>query len=350
MATRSNVHRTRPLWRPKHLRGLAAPAPRSQAIGASVCHYNRGVKNTTFAILALQALLPLVLRAQIGNISVLDAVGFHQGLPPAGWIGTIFCTGLTVQGLVNAPGGPPFPTSLAGVSVTIGGVAAPILAVANWGGGYQQINFQVPYGFANTTVVVSQGSIQGSATATVSSLGNFLVTPGTLFGIFQHASDYSLVTVDNPASAGELVVGYATGLWPVYPAVPEGQLAPLSPLSSVPPPPPDSPQKVDDIGLLINNTSLPYTDSSLPPILFMGLAPGYVGLYQVDFVVPGGLPSGNAAIGFWSVSCMATPFDDCFARDLTPGCRARRSPSSPLNSSRRLIAPQQVELLFFNKR
>jgi hypothetical protein len=40
--------------------------------------------------------------------------------------------------------GSPLPTELAGVSILVGGVAAPILAVAPLASGMQQINFQVP--------------------------------------------------------------------------------------------------------------------------------------------------------------------------------------------------------------
>ena len=56
-----------------------------------------------------------------------------EGLPAAGSIGTIFCTGLSVKGVVSAAG-LPLPNSLAGTTVTIGGAAAPLFAVADLGG------------------------------------------------------------------------------------------------------------------------------------------------------------------------------------------------------------------------
>jgi hypothetical protein len=70
---------------------------------------------------------------QIGNIAVTNAASFERGLPGNGSVGTVFCTGLTVQG-VSAAHDVPLPFSLAGVSVTIGGMAAPLFAVANLSG------------------------------------------------------------------------------------------------------------------------------------------------------------------------------------------------------------------------
>src|SRR5208283_3642887 len=89
---------------------------------------------------------------------------FQLGMPAKGSIGTIFCTGLKISGVVAATSAP-LPTALAGVTVTVGGVAAPLFAVADLGG-YQQINFQVPTDPGGAQVVVSQNSAQGSATAT----------------------------------------------------------------------------------------------------------------------------------------------------------------------------------------
>lgn len=243
------------------------------------------------------------------------ALGFH-------W--HYFCTGLTVGGVVSAPLGP-LPTNLAGVTVTVGGVTAPLFAVANLGG-YQQINFQVPlaasFGGAGPTVVINQGGLQGSATVALGftdgsapvAVGGFFQIAGTSFGIFQHGSDYSLVTTDNPATAGETIVGYATGLPTASPSVPDGQPAPSSPLSSVPQPFLNgNPDNVDQIGLSINSSTwLPYSYSGgQPPIPCMGLAPGSVGVYQINFVLPSGLPSGNATIALAAVYCIEFGFPDC---------------------------------------
>lgn len=91
------------------------------------------MKRAFAATFALKALLPALLSAQISHIVVTDGASFEAGLLPApGSIGTIFCTGLSVTGVVSAPG-TPLPQTLAGVTVTVGGAQAPLFAVADLG-------------------------------------------------------------------------------------------------------------------------------------------------------------------------------------------------------------------------
>jgi uncharacterized protein (TIGR03437 family) len=160
----------------------------------------------------LGALLPCIAWPQIGSIVVTSGASFQPGVPAKGSIGTIFCTGLTVSGVVLATG-TPLPATLAGVTVAIGGVAAPLFSVAD-PGGYQQIDSQVPIDAGGAQVVVGQNGAQGSATATndPNAPGDFFRLGGTQSGVFQPGSGYSLLTTGGPAKAGETIVGYATGL------------------------------------------------------------------------------------------------------------------------------------------
>src|SRR5260370_34948485 len=116
-----------------------------------------------FSGLAAHILFPMAVWCQIGNIMVTNGASFQPGLPPNGSIGTVFCTGLTVSGVVKAEGAP-LPTSLSGVTVTVRGVPAPLFAVADLGG-YQQIDFQVPQEVRTypdgMPFVVSQNGVQG---------------------------------------------------------------------------------------------------------------------------------------------------------------------------------------------
>jgi uncharacterized protein (TIGR03437 family) len=108
--------------------------------------------------------------------------------------------------------------------------------------------------------------------------------------LVQHA-DGSLVTSGNPAVGGEEVVAYAVGLGLTTPPVPTGQAAatatptsevfildfnfrpnalatqPMQPLCSCP-----------------ESGRCPCPTSPIP--VYAGLTPGYVGLYQINFVVP----------------------------------------------------------------
>ena len=105
--------------------------------------------------------------AQIQVLAVTDAATFTPGLPFACSLATVFCTGLTGINRSQAATSYPLPYQIDGVSVTINGMSAPLLAVGN-PGGYQQINF------------VRGVSVNGT-NATISYLG---LAPGSA-GVFQ---------------------------------------------------------------------------------------------------------------------------------------------------------------------
>ncbi len=249
---------------------------------------------------------------QIQNIVVTSAASFKTGLPATGSIGTIFCTGLKIDGVVSAST-LPLPLSLAGVTVTIAGVGAPLFAVADLHG-YQQINFQVPLEGrlydSPAAVVVSQNGSSGSTSATndAATPGEFFTLNGTQFGVFQHAGNYSLVTQGSPARPGETVIAYATGLFGNSPPVPTGQPTPAMPLSVIR-------QSVgvttDKLFLTLNEKSLSNAvwgfqvdTTGQSPIPFMGLTPGSVGLFQINFILPQDVPSGNVVVKLVRHMCL----------------------------------------------
>ncbi len=77
---------------------------------------------------------------------------------------------------------------------------------------------------------------------------------------------------------GEYVQAYLAGLGATTVNVPSGTASPSSPLAF----PSDMPS------LMIDGSSY--------PIYFAGLTPTLVGLYQIDFQVPPGLPAGNLTV------------------------------------------------------
>ena len=174
----------------------------------------------------------------------------------------------------------PLPTTLGNVQVTVNGVLAPISFVSP-----SQINVLVPYstpspsfatfqvssdlGVSNAVTLYTDATAPGVFTSTH---GGF--APGVGPAAALHA-DYSLVTPSNPANAGETLQLYLTGLGSVTPAIADGAPAPASPLSTV------------DTDVEI------FVDGQPAAVSFKGLAPGFAGLYQVNFVVPDGVSSGK---------------------------------------------------------
>jgi uncharacterized protein (TIGR03437 family) len=165
-------------------------------------------------------------------------------------------------------------TTMAGAQVTVNGTPVPIFYATPG-----QLGIQIPFEAvgASATVSVSVGG-QASITATVPLA---LVAPGIFTasqdgkgaGAITHANG-SLVTAQNPAQPGEVVILYATGLGQVTPAVATGALP---------------------TGL--SNTAAPVTVSiggiSVPPA-FAGLAGCCVGLNQINVQVPPGVSPGSA--------------------------------------------------------
>jgi uncharacterized protein (TIGR03437 family) len=173
----------------------------------------------------------------------------------------------------------PLVTSLQSLSFQFsGGVAAPLYFVS---GG--QANIQVPWDLAGQSTASLTATLNGTSGAaetlniaafapaifTLNSQGN---GPGAILD-----SSYDLVGSSNPAIAGTTtILIYCTGLGPVTNQPATGSPAPSSPLAET------TNQPTVSIGGVTATVS------------FSGLAPGYVGLYQVNALVPAGVAAGSA--------------------------------------------------------
>ena len=98
-------------------------------------------------------------------------------------------------------------------------------------------------------------------------------------GAILHVSNFQLVTSSNPAAKGEVVAIYATGLGPVSPAPRTGASASASPFLS---------RTVSTPSVTVGGS-----DAAMG---FSGLAPGFVGLYQVNMTIPADAPSGSVDV------------------------------------------------------
>ena len=218
---------------------------------------------------------------QSGSVSIVNAASFEAGISPGG-LATIFGQDLTtVNGTVLANQNP-LPTQLAGVQVFVSGIPAPIFAIA-YANGQDQISIQVPYdaptgpGAAEIQVVDN-----GSQVADFFS-DSFTEDPGIF--VYQgdyaiaEASDGSLIGPNNPAFAGEPLVLYVTGLGPLSLDLTDGYGAPSTPPFA---------QTIDPFQVIV--------DHEAANVFFSGLAPGFVGLYQINFYVPQDAAPGNLPI------------------------------------------------------
>jgi uncharacterized protein (TIGR03437 family) len=159
------------------------------------------------------------------------------------------------------------PTRLAGAEVRIGSANAPLLYVSP-----RQVNAQVPFDTppgTQTVTMTTGGGVSAGVNITVGT-----VSPG-IFAVVKNA-DFSLMTASNAARAGDDLAIFATGLGAVSPAVASGQPAPASSLSST------------TAGAIVTIGGVAAEVTSPTPVL----APGLVGVYQVNVRVAAGTPTG----------------------------------------------------------
>ena len=158
-------------------------------------------------------------------------------------------------------------TTLAGAQVTFNGIEASLFAAFP-----TQLNVQIPTELTDVSSATVEVTVNGetSTPRTVFidpvSLGIFTVdSSGSGAGAILHA-DGSLVTSQNPVEAGQIIIIFCTGLGEVTPEVGTGLPA---------------------TGLHTTVETPTVTIDGLPAeVQFSGLAPGFVGLYQVNVVVP----------------------------------------------------------------
>jgi uncharacterized protein (TIGR03437 family) len=159
----------------------------------------------------------------------------------------------------------PLPAQMAGVSVTINGLTAPLLYVSP-----SQLNLQIPYEIAldsPVTVVVNNNGQTATGSLTAAS---------TAPGIFV---DSSFGPVPNTfARPGDVITLFVTGAGAVAPSVPSGAAPDAStPIANLPKP----------------QESLTVTVGGLPAaIQFVGIPAGLVGVLQINYQVPQDVSTG----------------------------------------------------------
>jgi len=208
----------------------------------------------------------------IGGLS--NAGSYRQAFAPGGIL-AVFGTKLA-SATASAPT-VPLPTMLTGTWATIDGIAAPLYYVS---GG--QMNIQIPYETASSstaTLTVDNNGQTASFSFTIAATAPAIFTTnsqGTGQGSILNTSN-QLVDASHPATPGSTYIQiYCMGLGAVTNQPADGAAAPSNTLART-----SATPQVTIGGVEANVT-------------FSGLAPGFVGLYQVNAEVPAGAPAGSA--------------------------------------------------------
>ena len=225
----------------------------------------------------------LTVNPQVPAGSIVDGAAFNQNTSAPhyapGSIISIFGQDLAEQ--IAHPERTPLPTQLAGISVLVGNRLAPLFFVSPG-----QINAMIPFETTGNSVDVSviAGPNSQSALVTLSPLGSsapriFMKAFTDQGAILNGSRNNVLVDAANPAQAGDVIVIFGTGLGAVTNPPPSGVAASGNPLSTT-----------------IGPTNVTIGGQAAPTVPFSGLAPFFVGLYQVNARVPGGLPPGRVPV------------------------------------------------------
>jgi uncharacterized protein (TIGR03437 family) len=203
--------------------------------------------------------------------SVVNAADFSGGVAPGGLI-SVFGAQLSPVNLATSE--MPLPTALADSCLSVNGQPIPVLFVSP-----SQVNAQMPFeAVGNVTVILRTPGgtsdnynlqVLPNAPSVFRTGASTQNTPAVV-----RNDDGQLVTDSHPIhrkSKTALVI-YLTGLGQTTPAVPTGMPAPLSPLATA----------LTRPTVILGGVQL--------PLLYFGLAPGLVGVNQINVEVPGNVP------------------------------------------------------------
>ncbi len=183
----------------------------------------------------------------------------------------------------------PLPTKLGTTRVLVNGTAAPLWFVA-----YGQINFQMPYQTAPGQVIIQverDGQLGNKISANVVVAEPRLLPFIDGYGIAVNLSDGSFAMpssysdrgfASHPVKRGDWIVVYAIGFGPTSPAVTTGAIVPPDYFYVLPKP-----------NVTLGNAT-PFYPALSFEAPFVGLTPGYVGLYQVNVQIPLNAETGDA--------------------------------------------------------
>jgi uncharacterized protein (TIGR03437 family) len=206
--------------------------------------------------------------------SVVNAGDFKADVAPGGLI-SVFGTQLSPINMASSE--IPLPTALGNSCLSVNGLPVPMLFVSS-----TQVNAQMPnQAIGNVTLILhTPGGTSDNYNLVIqpNAPSVFLagVGPQTDVPTVVRYDDNELVTDSHPIhrKSNTALVIYLTGLGQTSPAVPSGQPAPVTPLA---------------VSMVQPTVTLGGTNL---PVLYSGLAPGLVGVDQINVSVPFTVPDG----------------------------------------------------------
>ncbi len=229
-----------------------------------------------------------------GTVSDFNPVA-AAALSP-GMIAQVYGSGLAVSPVSTLI--LPLPALFDNTFAQVGDYQAPLYFLSN-----EQLNVQIPAELTASQQLPMLLSVNNALTLPIT-LDIVPVAPGVLSAfdgptppsvqndahmVAQHLNG-SAVTSANPGKPGEYLVMYLAGLGATNPKVASGHPAPAAPtLAAV------------TLAPTVTVDSLPSS------VYFAGLAPGFVGLYQIDFQVPAGAHSGEVVVTVTQNGIAANP-------------------------------------------
>ncbi len=228
----------------------------------------------------------------LAAVNVANAASFASGALAPGSLFSIIANNLA--GETIAVRRIPWPTSLAGVTVKINGIPAPLVYVSP-----TQINAQVPFevalGAASLVVESNGASAAPVALTMVPAAPGIFLLDGTRAAATNQ--DFTVNGAGNPAAAGSVVSVYFTGQGQVDVPMTTGAASPI-----------------DTLGNTLAPTAA--TIGGQPAtVIFCGLAPGQVGLGQINVQIPD-LPPGDYPVVLHIGDAISNPGVISVARSL----------------------------------
>jgi len=217
------------IFRIVYVNGGQALTSLNDLIASPEKHY-LNLHTSQFPAGAVRGQLGAVRNAPSITLISAAAAGDARIVGANGSLMAVFGTNLAPM-LGTLDGYPPLdkaPPALNGISVTIGGIAAPVLVVAP-----DHVIAQVP-------VELTQGGYHATLTTPAGTSNIFVLNVQPIYlsiffdsvgGVVTKLPNQSLIRPDNPAAAGDILIIYLTGLGQTSPPLPTGKIAPRDPLS-----------------------------------------------------------------------------------------------------------------------